>query len=60
MGKTTLAQLIYNDERVKAHFTVKKWVCVSDLFDIERMTKGIFKTISDPNKTYPATYLGFK
>jgi hypothetical protein len=51
MGKTTLAQLIYNDQRVKAHFTERRccWVCVSDLFDIERMTKEIFRTICDPN-----------
>jgi hypothetical protein len=26
-----------------------KWVCVSDLFDIERMTKEIFKTFANPN-----------
>jgi hypothetical protein len=49
MGKTTLAQVIYNDQRVKAHFTKRIWVFVSDLFDIKRMTKEIVKTISDPN-----------
>ncbi|CAL4996482.1 unnamed protein product [Urochloa decumbens] len=49
MGKTTLAQLIYNDERVRAHFTATIWVCVSDLFDIERMTKEMVLTISEPN-----------
>jgi len=49
MGKTTLAQLIYNDQRVKAHYSIRLWVCVSDLFDIERMTKEIARTICDPN-----------
>jgi hypothetical protein len=49
MGKTTLAQLIYNDQRVKAYYSVRLCVCVSDLFDIERMTKEIVRTICDPN-----------
>jgi len=53
IGKTTLAQLIYNDERVRAHFTVRIWVCVSDLFDDERMTKEIVKTISEPKIELP-------
>ncbi|XP_039771225.1 probable disease resistance protein At1g59620 [Panicum virgatum] len=54
IGKTTLAQLIYNDDRVRAHFTVRIWVCVSDLFDDERMTKEIIKTMSEPNIDLPS------
>ncbi|XP_058106803.1 putative disease resistance protein RGA3 [Magnolia sinica] len=39
LGKTTLAQLAYNDDEVKRHFNVKMWVCVSDDFDVKRITK---------------------
>lgn len=41
VGKTTLAQLVFNNPRVKAHFDIRIWVCVSDIFDIKRVTKEI-------------------
>ncbi|KAD6453322.1 hypothetical protein E3N88_08027 [Mikania micrantha] len=43
VGKTTLAKLLYNDPRVKKHFELKGWVCISDDFDIFGRTKDIFK-----------------
>ena len=45
-GKTTLAQLLYNDPRVKECFDLKVWVCVSEEFDPVRVTKTILEAIS--------------
>ncbi|KAL9448734.1 hypothetical protein AB3S75_016103 [Citrus x aurantiifolia] len=50
LGKTTLAQLVYNEDRVQGHFDLKAWTCVSDDFDVIRLTKSILLSIaSDQN-----------
>ncbi|XP_077233692.1 putative disease resistance protein RGA3 [Tasmannia lanceolata] len=46
LGKTTLAQLIYNDKRVEDHFEIRAWVCVSKDFDITRLTKAIIESMT--------------
>ncbi|KAJ4822555.1 hypothetical protein Tsubulata_128779 [Turnera subulata] len=46
VGKTTLAQLVYNDTRVKQRFDkFKAWVCVSEEFDVLKLTRNILKEI---------------
>uniref|UniRef100_A0A0E0C935 NB-ARC domain-containing protein n=1 Tax=Oryza meridionalis TaxID=40149 RepID=A0A0E0C935_9ORYZ len=45
IGKTTLAQLIYNDKRIEDNFDMRAWVCVSHVFDKVRITKEILTTI---------------
>ena len=45
LGKTTLAQLVYNEEKVKQHFELKIWVCVSTDSNIKRLTKAIIESI---------------
>ncbi|XP_070674281.1 putative disease resistance protein RGA4 isoform X2 [Malus domestica] len=41
MGKTTLAQLVYNDPKVKTHFEKRTWVCVSDPLEEIKIAKAI-------------------
>ncbi|KAB5532279.1 hypothetical protein DKX38_018949 [Salix brachista] len=51
IGKTTLAQLAFNDAEVTDHFEKKIWVCVSEPFDEVRIAKSILEQLegSTPN-----------
>nr|XP_023883933.1 putative disease resistance RPP13-like protein 1 [Quercus suber] len=46
VGKTTLAQLVYNDDDVSHYFDIKAWACVSEDFDIIRVTKAILQSVT--------------
>ncbi|XP_057744497.1 putative disease resistance protein At3g14460 [Arachis stenosperma] len=41
VGKTTLAQWLYNNDKLMEGFQVKEWVCISEHFDIVQVTKSI-------------------
>ncbi|KAK4577325.1 hypothetical protein RGQ29_027730 [Quercus rubra] len=43
LGKTTLAQLVFNDDEVKKHFDQKFWVCVSDDFEVRVIVQKIME-----------------
>ncbi|XP_068501470.1 putative disease resistance RPP13-like protein 1 isoform X1 [Phaseolus vulgaris] len=48
LGKTTLAQHVYNDPKIKdAKFDIKAWVCVSDHFHVLTVTRTILEAITD-------------
>ncbi|KAL6326268.1 hypothetical protein AAG906_004765 [Vitis piasezkii] len=48
MGKTTLARLVYDDDKtITKHFDKKAWVCVSDQFDAVRITKTILNSVTN-------------
>ncbi|KAL5577996.1 hypothetical protein UlMin_019695 [Ulmus minor] len=46
LGKTTLAQLLFNHDKVQKHFELKAWVCVSVDFDVVALVGKIIKSIT--------------
>lgn len=46
IGKTTLAQVICNDNKVKDYFDLFVWVCVSHIFDVETLTRKILQGVT--------------
>ncbi|KAM0953921.1 putative virus X resistance protein-like, coiled-coil [Dioscorea sansibarensis] len=46
VGKTTLAQLIYNDTSVCEHFELRAWVYVSQDFHVARLIKVLIESIT--------------
>ncbi|KAK7287072.1 hypothetical protein RIF29_00085 [Crotalaria pallida] len=51
MGKTTLAQLVFNDRSMNdddTEFQLKAWVCVSQDFDVTKVTRRILEELKLP------------
>ncbi|GKV39820.1 hypothetical protein SLEP1_g47536 [Rubroshorea leprosula] len=46
LGKTTLAQIVYNDEKLKGIFELKAWVCISEEFNVSRITRSILEQVT--------------
>ena len=46
MGKTALAQHLYNDPKMEGKFDVKAWVSVSQEFDVFKVTRAILEGIT--------------
>nr|CAB3499371.1 unnamed protein product [Digitaria exilis] len=41
LGKTTLAKMVYNDDRIQKHFELKMWHCVSENFEATAVVKSV-------------------
>ncbi|XP_044495533.1 putative disease resistance protein RGA3 [Mangifera indica] len=47
IGKTTLAKVVFNNDKVRTHFEKKIWVCVSEPFDELRIAKAILESLTN-------------
>nr|XP_023916227.1 putative disease resistance protein RGA1 [Quercus suber] len=47
LGKTTLAQFVYNDKNIKEHFELKTWICISDVFDVKMIIQKIISATGE-------------
>ncbi|CAH1440658.1 unnamed protein product [Lactuca virosa] len=50
IGKTTLAKVLYNEEKVKDHFELRAWVCASEELDVFNISKAIFEAVGGDAK----------
>ncbi|XP_062179651.1 putative disease resistance protein RGA3 [Phragmites australis] len=51
MGKTTVAQYVYNDARIEGYFDLRAWVCVWDRSDEAELTREILQSIGGSDDT---------
>ncbi|KAJ1688945.1 hypothetical protein LUZ63_013100 [Rhynchospora breviuscula] len=52
MGKTTLAQLAYNEDELKEYFNPKIWVYVSQNFNIENILNVMIESVSQGERNF--------
>ncbi|XP_042487535.1 putative disease resistance protein RGA3 [Macadamia integrifolia] len=50
LGKTTLAQSVFNDLSIVKNFDLRMWVCVSEPFEVHRLLKEIIESASGGTK----------
>ncbi|XP_051137087.1 putative disease resistance protein RGA4 [Andrographis paniculata] len=58
LGKTTIAQLVFQDPRVVEHFDKKLWVCVSDDFDQKTLLKAMIEYATGSSMASDLMHLG--
>lgn len=47
LGKTALAQLVYDDDRIKKDFQLRLWVCVSEEFGVKEILSQMLMSATD-------------
>ncbi|BFG20216.1 hypothetical protein CerSpe_064900 [Prunus speciosa] len=47
LGKTALAQLVFNEKVVQNHFELKMWICVSNVFELDILVKKIIQSATN-------------
>lgn len=47
LGKTTIAQKVFNDREVEGHFERRMWVSVSQTFDEEQILRSMLRNLGD-------------
>ncbi|VAI40662.1 unnamed protein product [Triticum turgidum subsp. durum] len=52
VGKTTLAQVIYNHGKVKDHFTQRAWVYVSKHFGVKRTLQEMLRSLKGNDSSF--------
>ncbi|MED6108475.1 hypothetical protein PIB30_024351 [Stylosanthes scabra] len=60
VGKTTLAQWVYNNEHLMEGFHVKEWVCISEDFNIVEVTKKIIGNTACDTEDFNSLQLKLK
>ncbi|XP_024195780.1 putative disease resistance protein RGA3 [Rosa chinensis] len=54
LGKTTLAKSIYHESEISRHFEKKMWICVSTIFEVNSILRGILEYLKPENAAVKA------
>ncbi|MED6157385.1 hypothetical protein PIB30_022654 [Stylosanthes scabra] len=55
VGKTTLAQVVYDDDKVKGKFDIRVWISVATKFDPVNVTKAIIEEVDSSSPCHELT-----